>query len=149
MSAGKGRGRPPGRALGDVDLSGLPAPLAGGNDPAEMERRRGLALRLESPEFLVQSASAGIVKVVRPAVPPPGPLPAPSRRKLRSDEPNFTVRLPEEVQQAIRLRAVMEKTTVRLILLRALRAAGFEVAEQDMTDDRGIVAKQRSRDRQA
>jgi hypothetical protein len=42
----------------------------------------------------------------------------------------------------------MEKTTVRLILLRALRAAGFEVAEQDMTDDRGIVAKQRGRDRQ-
>ena len=143
MSAGKGRGRPSGRPLGDVDLSGMPAPLAGGNDPAEMERRRGLALRLESPEFLAQSASSGVVKVVRP------PAPEPPGRKLRSEEPNFTVRLPEEVQQAIRLRAVMEKTTVRLILLRALRGAGFEVAEQDMTDDRGIVAKQRSRERHA
>jgi hypothetical protein len=141
MSADKTRLRP----LGDVDLSGLPAPLAGAMDPAEMERRRGLALRLESPEFLAQSANAGIVKVVRPPAPEPAPVP----RKLRSEEPNFTVRLPQDVQQAIRLRAVMEKTTVRLILLRALRAAGFEVAEQDMTDDRGIVAKQRSRERQA
>jgi hypothetical protein len=138
MSAAKVKGRP----LGDVDLSGMPAPLAGGVEPAEMERRRSLALRLESPEFLAQSANAGIVKVVRPAAPEP-------ERKRRSDEPNFTVRLPEEVQQAIRLRAVMEKTTVRLILLRALRAAGFEVAEPDMTDDRGIVAKQRSRERRA
>ena len=68
-------------------------------------------------------------------------------RRLRSEEPNFTVRLPEPVQQAVRLRAVTEKTTVRLVLLRALRAAGFEVAEEDMTDDRGIVAKQRSRER--
>ena len=143
MSADKAKGRP----LGNVDLSGLPAPLAGAMDPAEMERRRSLALRLESPEFLAQSSTAGIVKVVRPAAPPPAPSPAPMGRKLRSEEPNFTVRLPEEVQQAIRLRAVMEKTTVRLILLRALRAAGFEVAEQDMTDDRGIVAKQRSRER--
>ena len=138
MNAGKFRGRP----LGDVDLSGMPAPLAG-IDPAEMERRRNLALRLESPEFLAQSASSGVVKVVRP------PAPEPPGRKLRSEEPNFTVRLPEEVQQAIRLRAVMEKTTVRLILLRALRGAGFEVAAQDMTDDRGIVAKQRSRERHA
>ena len=69
----------------------------------------------------------------------------PSRpRKLRSEEPNLTVRLPEYVQQAVRMRAVIEKTTVRLVILRALRDAGFEVREEDMTDDRGIVAKMRS-----
>jgi len=146
VTAGKGRGRP----LGDVDLSGLPAPLAGGVDPAEMARRRDLAVRLESPDFLAQSASAGVVKVVRPAPPAEAApaRPAPAARRPRSEEPNFTVRLPEAVQQAIRLRAVTERTTVRLILLRALRGAGFEVADEDMTDDRGIVAKQRSRDRQ-
>jgi hypothetical protein len=44
------------------------------------------------------------------------------------------------------MRAVVERTTVRLVILRALRDAGFEVHEQDMTDDRGIIAKMRRRE---
>jgi len=42
---------------------------------------------------------------------------------------------------------VRQKTTVRLLLLRALRGVGFEVQDEDMTDDRGIVSKLRSRNR--
>ena len=68
-------------------------------------------------------------------------------RKPRAEEPNLTVRLPQYVQQAVRMRAVSERTTVRLVILRALRGAGFEVDDSDMTDDRGIVAKMRTRER--
>jgi hypothetical protein len=155
MSGGKGRGRP---ALGDVDLTDLPGPALPATSSAELERRRAFASSLESRDFVERSASAGMVKVVRPTAPPPDPEPpppvpapepaaAPVPRKLRSEEPSFTVRLPDYLQQEVRMAAVRQKTTVRLILLRALRDAGFEVHEEDMTDDRGIVSKLRSRDR--
>ncbi len=92
-----------------------------------------------------------MVKVMRPPAPSPAPpsppVPEPPPRKLRSEEPSFTVRLPEYLQQDVRMAAVRQKTTVRLILLGALRGAGFEVHDEDMTDDRGIVAKLRSRER--
>ena len=170
MSEGKGRGARP--ALEDVDLSDMPAILQ--PDSREVERRRAFASSLENPAFLEQSTSSGLVKVVRPANAqsslihdesgaakrkvvrnshePIEPLdeyrPEKSApRRPRAEEPNLTVRLPEYVQQAIRLKAVTEKTTLRLVILRALRGAGFEVRDEDMTDDRGIVAKMRSRDR--
>ena len=69
MSTEKGRGRP---ALGDVDLSDMPAHITQPN-PEEVERRRAFASTLETPAFLERSASAGVVKVVRPraqAAPP-------------------------------------------------------------------------------
>jgi hypothetical protein len=143
-------------------------------DPHELERRREFARSLEHPAFVEQSTTAGMVKVVRPASSPAATQPAESTlsslaelqltpaqggvghdsagkstspRRPRAEEPNLTVRLPEYVQQAIRMRAVTEKTTVRLVILRALRGAGFVVNEDDMTDDRGIVAKMRSRTR--
>ncbi|CAH2605472.1 conserved protein of unknown function (plasmid) [Rhodovastum atsumiense] len=145
MTTGKGRERP---ALGDVDLSDLPAAALPQPDPAEVERRRAFASSLESRDFIARSAGSGLVKVVRPdpGLAPAAAPPVPPRR-LRSEEPNFTVRLPEYVQQAVRLEAVRRKTTVRLLLLQALRDAGFEVHEEDMTDDRGIVSKLRSRNR--
>ncbi len=137
MTAVKGRGRP---ELGDVDLSDLPGPALPGADPVELARRRAFASSLETSDFLARSTDSGMVKVMRQ--PPAAPA-----RKLRSEEPNFTVRLPDYVQQAVRMEAVRQKTTVRLLLLRALRQAGFEVQEEDMTDDRGIVSKLRGRER--
>jgi hypothetical protein len=173
MSGGKGRGSRP--ALTDVDLSDMPAPILQ-PDPLEVERRRTFASSLENPAFLEHSTSAGLVKVVRHANFPgasisdarevsaqnvrsaegshelaqPVDQSRPKEivpRRLRAEEPNLTVRLPEYVQQAVRLRAVREKTTLRLVILRALRGAGFEIRDEDMTDDRGIVAKTRSRGR--
>ena len=170
MSMEKGRVRP---ALGDVDLSDMPGPITQPS-PEELERRRAFASTLETPAFLQRSASAGVVKVVRPAGPdassksvddkrrPSGESGADQRpirlakpdgsdatreRRPRAEEPNLTVRLPEYLQQAVRMRAVQERTTVRLVILRALRGAGFEIADNDMTDDRGIVAKMRTRER--
>ena len=168
MSTGKGRGRP---ELTDVDLSDLPGAI-GHPDPEEVERRHAFATQLESPAFVARSTSTGVVKVLRPDRQPAlteqaggspqapkaqnHPLPpaqpsegrttlTPQLRKPRAEEPNLTVRLPDYVQQAVRMKAVVERTTVRLVILRALRNAGFEIRDEDMTDDRGIVAKMRSR----
>ena len=170
MSTEKGRARP---ALGDVDLSDMPGHILHPTAD-EVEQRRAFASTLETAAFLERSASAGIVKVVRPrggATPPESveqqrqhsPESAAKRRadwqvspegpkvdrdrRPRSEEPNLTVRLPDYVQQAVRMRAVSERTTVRLVILRALRGAGFEIDDNDMTDDRGIVAKMRTRER--
>ena len=168
MSTEKGRGRP---ALDDVDLSDMPGHIIQPN-PEEVERRRAFASTLETPAFLERSASAGVVKVVttegsgrtsgtivhrRPQSPQhtaqqavDQPVDGPNterERRPRAEEPNLTVRLPDYVQQAVRMRAVFERTTVRLVILRALRSAGFEIDDSDMTDDRGIVAKRRTRER--
>lgn len=170
MSVEKGRARP---ALGDVDLSDMPGPIVP-QSPEELERRRAFASTLETPAFLERSAGAGVVKVVRPGGPEtssksvgaqprrsgengvdqtpralakPDGADAARERRPRAEEPNLTVRLPEYLQQAVRMRAVSERTTVRLVILRALRGAGFEIDDNDMTDDRGIVAKMRTRER--
>jgi len=167
MTANRQTSRPP---LEDIDLSDMTASVIR-PDPKEVERRREFASTLEQPAFIDQSTGAGVVKVVRsrsqtrtppgsattqavvPSASPPsnsqksdgeGPALAAGRRP-RAEEPNLTVRLPDYLQQAVRMRAVSERTTVRLIILRALRGAGFEIHEQDMTDDRGIVAKMRRR----
>jgi hypothetical protein len=156
--------RPP---LDDVDLENMPGEIAPMGD-SEVRRRAAVASTFESPSFVARGTEAGHIRLVRTArvrdesqgVNPPQPVaqaasagggaeePAPVLgRRLRSEEPNFTVRLPDYVQQALRMRAVSERTTVRLILLRMLRDAGYEVEDQDMTDDRGIVAKMRSKGR--
>lgn len=169
MSRAKGP-RPP---LDDVDLENLPGEIAPMGD-SEARRRAAVASTFESPSFLARGTEAGHIRLVRTAVareeslgagpPQPATPPVPESepvgagaaepppaqgRRLRSEEPNFTVRLPDYVQQALRIRAVSERTTVRLILLRMLRDAGYDVEDQDMTDDRGIVAKMRSRARRS
>lgn len=156
--------KPPRPPLRDVDLDDLPGAIAAVDD-AELRRRAAVASSFEDPAFVARGADAGHIRLVRAGVeaataaapskpaagqamradPPAGAAPV---RKRRSEEPNFTVRLPDYVQQALRLRAVSQRTTVRLVLLRVLREAGYEVDDVDMTDDRGIVAKTRARARQ-
>lgn len=162
-------------ALEDVDLGDLPGPIAPIADD-ELARRAALASTFEDPAFVAKGTEAGHIRLMRtvgapkaeavgvgegPSQPKP-PMVAPLTdqaspvapqeredppRRRRSEEPNFTVRLPEYVQQALRMKAVSERTTVRLILLKLLREAGYQVDDEDMTDDRGIVAKMRSKAR--
>lgn len=168
------RPREPRPPLEDVDLGDLPGEIAPIGDD-ELQRRAALASSFESPSFLARGTEAGHIRLVRTSaarvepvrghVDPtqPGEGGAPTRipealpaatepegtpRRRRSEEPNFTVRLPDYVQQALRMRAVSDRTTVRLTLLRLLRDAGYQVEDQDMTDDRGIVAKMRSKSSQ-
>lgn len=44
--------------------------------------------------------------------------------------------VPESVHTAVRLRAAEERTTVRAVVLRALKAAGFAVPDADLVDGR-------------
>jgi hypothetical protein len=163
--------RPP---LEDVDLGDLPGEIAPIGDD-ELRRRAALASSFESPSFVARGTEAGHIRLVRtsaarvepdqerpdlpqlgegseagrpPEVRPVTTEPEVAPRRRRSEEPNFTVRLPDYVQQALRLKAVSDRTTVRLTLLKLLRNAGYMVDDQDMTDDRGIVAKMRSRSSQ-
>lgn len=163
------RPRDPRPPLEDVDLGDLPGEIAPIEDD-ELRRRTALASSFESPSFVARGTEAGHIRLVRAAsgrgqadrghadpskmeegaLRPPGVPHAPTGhegapRSRRSEEPNFTVRLPDYVQQALRMKAVSGRTTVRLTLLRLLRDAGYHVEDQDMTDDRGIVAKMRSK----
>lgn len=152
--------RPP---LEDVDLGDLPGEIAPIGDD-ELRRRAALASSFENPSFVARGTEAGHIRLVRTTtargepdqertdLPQLGEVggaePEVAPRRRRSEEPNFTVRLPDYVQQALRLKAVSDRTTVRLTLLKLLRDAGYTVDDQDMTDDRGIVAKMRSRSSQ-
>lgn len=159
--------RPP---LEDVDLEDLPGQIAPIDDN-ELAKRAALASTFETAAFVAKGTEAGHIRLIRSAAaadpgregegaasqapaaaaPPQEPAPPPAveepARRRRSEEPNFTVRLPDYVQQALRMRAVAERTTVRLILLRLMRDAGYQVDDEDMTDDRGIVAKMRAKNR--
>lgn len=135
-------------ALGDVDLievgTAAEERVSPRADVAEIERRRALASGFETADFAAARAGSGLVTVVRP-VPSEAVAAVPEVAiGARSLEPNFTVRLPEYVQQAVRMRAVEGRTTARLVILQALRGAGFEVREEDLTDERGIVSKRRA-----
>ena len=165
------RPRDPRPPLEDVDLGDLPGEIAPIGDD-ELRRRAALASSFESPSFVARGTEAGHIRLTRTTsaraepdrwladppqlgdgngsaraheVPPVAVEPEEPPRRRRSEEPNFTVRLPDYVQQALRMKAVSERTTVRLTLLRLLRDAGYRVDDQDMTDDRGIVAKMRSK----
>ena len=155
MSAVRSPSRP---VLEDLDLD-MPK---GGMDPEELRRRASLATMFESPTGVAKATEAGLVKAVRTeqalggaasARPVPPPLPSPAAgasnglegRALRSEERMLSVRLPDYVQQELRVRAARDRTTVRILVLEALQGLGIEVRPEDMTDDRGIVAKMRSK----
>jgi hypothetical protein len=54
--------------------------------------------------------------------------------------------VPESVRRAVRRRAEDEGTTVRTILLRALKRAGIvEIGEDELTDRRAVAASLKSR----
>lgn len=103
----------------------------GGGDLHE----RAKQLTQDRPEMVAKAMANGTVNVVRPDQ-------IPSSRSL---EKNFTVRLPDDVVEQIDLRARRGKKPKRLVILEALKEAGFEVRDADLTDDRGMVLKRLSK----
>ena len=76
-----------------------------------------------------------------PASAAPVPVPAPVSAgsppaKLTENDDRLTVMLPVDVVDEIKLRAVKERTTIRVIVLRALKAGGFDVPEDELIDRR-------------
>lgn len=103
----------------------------GSGDLAE----RAKQLSQDRPEIVAKAMANGTVNVVRPDQ-------LPSSRSL---ERNFTVRLPDDVVAQIDIRARQNRKPKRLIVLEALKEAGFEVRDGDLTDDRGMVLKRLSK----
>jgi hypothetical protein len=70
--------------------------------------------------------------------------PAPLLRRER--EVQLAAMVPAVVRRAVRRRAEAEGTTVRTILLRALKAAGIvEIDDDELTDRRAVAASLKSR----
>ena len=70
---------------------------------------------------------------VRPA---PAPSPAPRPEPTRSGDERLSVIIPAAVIEEMKIRAAKERTTLRVIVLRALRAIGLEVPATDLVDRR-------------
>lgn len=63
------------------------------------------------------------------------------RHEERSPTKTFTVELPVDVIRQIKMKAAETDTPIRVLVMRALRAGGFDVKEADMTDERGAVLR--------
>lgn len=60
----------------------------------------------------------------------------PGRATDSDDDVALQVMVPRRIKHALGVRAASESTTQRTIVLRALKALGFEVGENDMCDRR-------------
>lgn len=82
----------------------------------------------------------------RPSSPSPVPVPVPEPARSASDpecrEPDvqLAAMVPQSVKRAVRRRAEEEGTTVRSIVLRALKHAGFAEVDETEIADRRIAA---------
>lgn len=61
-----------------------------------------------------------------------------STSRPAKDDVALQVMVPPRLKKALGVRAAREGTTQRTIVLKALRAAGFEVAEEEMCDRRKV-----------
>jgi hypothetical protein len=68
---------------------------------------------------------------------------APAARPV--DDDRLSVMLPAGVVRAVKQRALSEDLTVRAVVLRALRADGFEVADDEIVDRRVEANRRRGR----
>ena len=59
-----------------------------------------------------------------------------SRSHARGDGTPIQVVLPDDLARELRHQAIDEATSVRTLILRALKRAGYKVAEEDMADRR-------------
>lgn len=78
----------------------------------------------------------GVPTMVRPpakaASPPSRPVAAPSRRQKK-----VTFRGPEPVIDALKLDALTQRTTIRNLILIALKDKGYEVLDEDLMPGAG------------
>jgi hypothetical protein len=90
------------------------------------------------PDHAASPELGSVPTKTRPSATPPRTalFVGPVRRTPRRQERAFTVEVPPELRQALRLRAAQDGTTERVLVLRALRAFGLPVAEKDLIDRR-------------
>ena len=65
----------------------------------------------------------------------PGPTAAPVEVRFVRSAEKLTIELPAYLMDALRQGAAVNRTTVRHLVMTALRGAGYEIAEADMVPD--------------
>lgn len=107
-----------------LKLPPIKSPTRRGIDP---EAARALA---ESEGLGIPTAPDGIAS--------PSPKAAPSAGKLKRGQglESFQADFPEELLDALRMRALKEKTSVKALVLRALHDSGYPVSAEFLEDKR-------------
>jgi hypothetical protein len=94
---------------------------------------------------LIQSvppATARAIQDVSPAAPPPKPEPTVRRvvpAPVVSEEPEvpLQVLVPAHIREALGIMIAKERTSLRSLILRAVRSLGIEVTEEEIKGKRG------------
>lgn len=114
------------------------APLPQRTDPND-SRFEG-AEQFETPEAVRRGVKNGSVRTLNPETMPRSvqldakPPAEPPRR--RSPELSLSTKVPDHVMRELRLRYANTGVTIRVQVLLALKAQGFEIDEDDLQDER-------------
>ena len=68
--------------------------------------------------------------------PEPSPIPAYRQPKATTADDRLAVILPASVVEQVKIRAAVERTTLRVVVLRALRSIGIDVPADELVDRR-------------
>ena len=98
---------------------------------------------LEEPEALARRVQDGSVRVintdtVQPVKPAPVATPEPPKTPAyqRGPETTLSTKVPDYVLRELKITAAQKGTTIRNLLLEALKKDGFKINDQDIQDDR-------------
>ncbi len=114
------------------------APLPQRTDPNDS--RFAGAEQFETPEALLRGVKNGSVRTLNPDTMPRSgglegsALAEPPRR--RSPELSLSTKVPDHVMRELRRRYADTGVTIRVQVLLALKAQGFEIGEDDLQDER-------------
>jgi hypothetical protein len=107
--------------------------------PIKSPTRRGIDP--EAARALAESEGLGIpttpdgVQPLRPKAPDPAPVEAIKLKRGEGLE-SFQADFPADLMDALRLRAMKEKTSVKALVLRSLNDSGYPVAAEFLADRR-------------
>jgi len=88
-----------------------------------------------SDEELMRRATLNAARTGLPSMEPIGTVRNVPPRILRADTEPLQIEVPVYLNDALRMAAARRKTTKKRLVLEALKAAGFEVADEDMAED--------------
>lgn len=122
-------------ALLAPDLASLPRALP--KTPTD-EARFSAAEALEAPDSVARRVQQGSVRVINTdtSLHRATPETAKEPTYTRGPEVALSTKIPEYVAKQLRLAAAQRDTTIRNLILEALKKDGLEIQEQDIQDDR-------------
>ena len=129
----------PGRPVLQPPELGPPPPLPGAPRPGLDDPRFRVAEALERPEALREAVAAGRVRAINADTGGGifgGEADAVPSRRRTAPEVALSTKVPDYVLKQLRLRYAESGTTIRNQILLALRLAGIEVDDRDVTDER-------------